>query len=107
MVNGVSEYQGRYGDIAARTGRPAVPSVMKGQTEHALSNAVDMVSHAWKAMDGTLGAGLRHTPEKEDLKPGFSAWPQPNWWNQPPKWLDSLPWWMEGYLQAKAVKGKL
>ena len=63
------------------------------------------------ALQNTLGLPGTQAPkrpgEEEPVKEGFSAWEQPNWWNKPPEWIDSLPWWLEGYLESKAREGEL
>ena len=75
-----------------------------------MAKAADGVQNMLKSVTGALGLPVRNSfaPSSEQQpKPGFSAWPQPNWWNAPPPWLDALPWWLEGYLEKVAQSGDL
>ena len=113
LVDDVSAYQDRYAFLGARAGRPAAPAGMK----KAVTDAMSSLGDAWKAMDKSV-KGLRINlpqnqnqgmpkPDGSEERAQFSTWAQPNWWNRAPKWLDELPWWLEGYLQRKAMKGDL
>ena len=108
LVNHVSSYQdavplasvGRHG---LRPYAPLGPD--------SVQKAMGTVGSAYAALQNTLGLPGTLAPkrpgEEEPVKEGFSAWEQPNWWNKPPEWIDSLPWWLEGYLEAKAREGEL
>ena len=112
LVDDVSAYQDRYAFLGARGGRPVAPE----GTKKAVTDAMSYLGDAWKAMDKSV-QGLRVNlprknqgmpkPDGSEERDQFSTWAQPNWWNRAPKWLDELPWWLEGYLQRKAMEGDL
>lgn len=110
LVNRVSAYQDAVPiESAGRRGvRPYAPM---GPTGDAVKAAMGTVGSAYAALSNSLGLPGTRSPkrpgEEEPVKEGFSAWEQPNWWNKPPEWIDSLPWWLEGYLEAKARQGDL
>ena len=116
LVDRVSEAQLAAGPAALHGGRPLAPTGLgdlqkkAGDATKTVAKAADGVQNMLQSVTGALGLPVRNSfaPSSEQQpKPGFSAWPQPNWWNAPPPWLDALPWWLEGYLEKVAQSGDL
>jgi hypothetical protein len=109
LVNRVSSYQDSV-PLASAGQHGLRPYAPLGPAD-SVKTAMGTVGSAYAALQNTLSLPGTQAPkrpgEEEPVKEGFSAWEQPNWWNKPPEWLDSLPWWLEGYLESKAREGEL
>ena len=109
LVNRVSKYQDAVPlEASGKHGvRPYAPLGPDDDVKMAMGS----VGSAFAALQSSFGLPgvltAKRPGEEPVVKEGFSAWEQPNWWNKPPDWLDSLPWWLLGYLEAKAQKGAL